>query len=179
EFRNPYICTIANLLSKRGLTLIMVQRIPHAQKLYELLKHTDNRVRMISGETSTYSEREEVIEMMRREELDIVICTDVIQKGIDIKPVQNVILAGGGKAYCAQYQRIGRGSRPFGDGILNIVTFIDNDCSARKYLRGHSLQMKRMLSENKEFNIKTFGHQEFLDKLGRGDVFAQKKLGDY
>lgn len=104
HYRNERIAEIANSVS--GQTLILIKRIDHGEALKELIPDSV----FLSGE-NTSNERDEVVEKFEKGEDFTLIASTIFDEGVDIKNVNNVIIAAGGASYIKILQRIGRGMR--------------------------------------------------------------------
>ncbi len=147
EERNEIIANLAeHFLEQKRKILILVKQIAHGKTL-EL---------MIPGSTFLYGatskkKREEHLELMRNGEARITIASVIFDEGIDCKPLDTLILAGGGKSPTRALQRIGRILRLYeGKTDAIAVDFMDN-C---KYLQGHSKKREKMYRSEDEFIIK-------------------------
>ena len=131
--RNDTIIRLAQALRKTGPTLILVERIEHGQRLARELD-----VPFMSGSTSG-SERVDKWEDMRQGRLDCVVASVIADEGLDIPNIENLILAGGGRAPHRQIQRIGRGMRKVaGKDRLTVIDFAD-----RGYYLGRQANSRR------------------------------------
>jgi superfamily II DNA or RNA helicase len=88
---------------------------------------------------------------MKRGEHQITISSVIFDEGIDVKPLDTLILAGSGKSSTRALQRIGRILRPYpGKNDAIAVDFIDH-C---KYLKKHSQARLKIYETEREFVIK-------------------------
>lgn len=180
EYRNTLICSIANILVKDGLVLILTDRIEHTYKLDELLKYTDINYEIQTGKYSTEKHRSEVIDKMKGDKLQLVISTTgIIGEGIDIPNIKTLILAGAGKALVLKTQQVGRALRLFSDNKVKIISFINHDLSSRRYLYAHSKEFLKMMRENNEYIIKIMSPDEFNEKIGDEVIDVQKRLMEW
>jgi len=87
---------------------------------------------------------------MRQGLPQITIASVIFDEGIDCKPLDTLILAGGGKSPTRALQRIGRILRPYPNKREAIaVDFMDN-C---KYMQSHSSKRASIYETEEEFNI--------------------------
>ena len=87
---------------------------------------------------------------MRKGEPQITISSVIFDEGIDVKPLDTLILAGAGKSSTRALQRIGRILRPYKDKKNAIaVDFMDN-C---KYMQAHSKKRLNIYKTEEEFEI--------------------------
>jgi superfamily II DNA or RNA helicase len=92
---------------------------------------------VVSGQSSSKKVTRS-FERLRRGDLQCVITTKIADEGIDIPSVNLLFLVGGGKAYVAAVQRIGRGlRRKEGDGELVVRDYFTN---GNKYTERHDRQ---------------------------------------
>lgn len=111
---------------------------------------------MIPGSTFLYGKtskkkRKEHLALMRENRSRITIASVIFDEGIDCKPLDTLILAGGGKSPTRALQRIGRILRLFkGKTDAIVVDFMDN-C---QYLQSHSKKREKIYKSEDEFIIK-------------------------
>ena len=87
---------------------------------------------------------------MRKGEPQITIASVIFDEGIDVRPLDTLILAGGGKSPTRALQRIGRILRPYeGKKDAIAVDFMDN-C---KYMQSHSKRRLSIYKTEEEFKI--------------------------
>ena len=87
---------------------------------------------------------------MREGKPQITISSVIFDEGIDVRPLDTLILAGGGKSSTRALQRIGRILRPCENKSEAIaVDFMDN-C---KYMQAHSSKRANIYKTEEEFNI--------------------------
>jgi superfamily II DNA or RNA helicase len=152
--------------------LMLVQRLEHGENLRERLvdhlgetsssvtvKHPktgrDQLVRVkniefLSGEDGALR-RKAVIKAVKEGKCDILIGTTIADEGLDIPPLDCLILCGGGKSSTRAYQRIGRVLRTSEDKERAIVfDFVDYT----PMLRRHSRVREKLYREEEEWEIK-------------------------
>lgn len=148
--RNQYIVNIAKSLYEEGRNiLILCQRIEHGELLESLLPMSI----FLHGSHSS-QERTKHINKMREGGAGVTISSVIFDEGVDCKPLDALILAGGGKSRTRALQRIGRVIRPFeGNGKKKedavVIDFMDN-C---KYLRKHSKERRKIYNTEPLFNV--------------------------
>lgn len=127
KFRNQEIGNITNrLLSEGRKVLIFTSRIEHGLILKEIIG--------CDFVHSTNPNRRKIIEDYRTGKTKCLISTSLLQEGIDIPPIDALILAGPQKSLIATIQKIGRSLRPFnGKKDCIIIDFKDS----AKYLSTH------------------------------------------
>lgn len=146
EVRNNIIVTMANRFYKSGRKiLILVKQIAHGKLLEKLIPDSI----FMHGSTGK-KKRQKHLDIMRKGLSQITIASVIFDEGIDCKPLDTLILAGGGKSPTRALQRIGRILRPYEGKIDAIaVDFMDN-C---KYMQAHSLRRARIYETEEEFDI--------------------------
>ncbi len=149
---NGIIANIANAYIENGrLVLILVQQINHGKRLEELIPDSQ----FLSGQ-SPKKKREAGIKNLRNKYISCIISTTIFDEGIDIKPLDTVILAGGGKSRTRAMQRIGRIIRPFeGKEKATAIDF----CIHQKYLKAHSVEREKMYRTEPEYMIEDIDPQ--------------------
>jgi superfamily II DNA or RNA helicase/intein/homing endonuclease len=146
EKRNAQIVTIANRFYNSGRKiLILVKQISHGKLLEKLIPNST----FLYGGTGK-KKREKHLEIMKKGLPQITIASVIFDEGIDCKPLDTIILAGGGKSSTRALQRIGRILRPYPNKHEAIaVDFMDN-C---KYMQGHSSKRAQIYRTEEEFDI--------------------------
>lgn len=114
-------------------TMVMCERVPQVFYLYGRMKDKF-RVRYLHG-GHTEKERQAVLALYERGEIDVLIVSTIFDEGIDAKNVGAVALAGGGSAIAGQTQRIGRGVRKKADNWVPV--WVPLDC-LNKFTEDHS-----------------------------------------
>lgn len=145
--RNDIIADLAEyFLEKKRKILILVKQIEHGKILEEIIPGST----FLYGKTSK-KKRKEHLALMRENKPRITIASVIFDEGIDCKPLDTLILAGGGKSPTRALQRIGRILRLFeGKTDAIAVDFMDN-C---QYLQSHSKKREKIYKSEDEFIIK-------------------------
>lgn len=100
--------------------LLYVTRVSHAKDWFQrLCGRGFRRIRQVHGETSTH-ERQEVLDLWRIGQLDLVVATSAFGLGIDYPHVRSVIHACIPETLDRFYQEVGRGGRD-GRKCLSLV----------------------------------------------------------
>lgn len=143
EDRNELICDmVQNLVAEKKSTLVLVKQVEHGLKLQHMLAVRGVKVPLVCGVEER--NRELIQSFNDREEL-CLIGTSVIGEGVDTRPTEFVILAGGGKSKPAFMQQLGRGFRRFpGKDQCNIVMFNDN---SHHWLLNHFKECTKILKQ--------------------------------
>lgn len=153
--RNTMIANLADQMTKSGRqTLILVKQIDHGTTLESMIPGSF----FINGSHSG-KQREEWLEKMRNREAKVTIATSIFDEGVDVKPLDGLILAGSGKSQTRALQRIGRVIRSYQDPVTGvaktdafIVDFVDNT----RYLKSHSDKRRAIYKSEPEFIIKDY-----------------------
>jgi len=151
--RNLMISSIAQKMVDAGRqVLILIKIIEHGQTLEAMIPNSF----FVNGSHSA-TVRSEWLDKMRRREAPITIATSIFDEGVDVKPLDGLILGGSGKSQTRALQRIGRVIRTYSDPNIGyvkqdafVVDFHDN----MKYMLSHSRQRRRIYSTESEFIIK-------------------------
>jgi superfamily II DNA or RNA helicase len=80
----------------------------------------------------------------------IVIASTIFDEGIDVRPLDALILAGAGKSSTRALQRIGRVIRSYQNKQDAIVIDFFDDV---KYLRAHSKRREKLYKSESEFKV--------------------------
>ena len=151
--RNLVIANVARKMGDAGRNvLVLVKIIDHGQRLETMIPGSF----FINGSHSS-SIREKWLEKMRRREAPVTIATSIFDEGVDVKPLDGLILAGSGKSCTRALQRVGRVLRNFSDEMSGyvkkdafVVDFQDN----MKYMLGHSRKRRKIYETEPRFVIK-------------------------
>ena len=156
EQYNKSIASIANkYIEKERMVLALVQQIKHGKELAEMI----DGAKFLSG-NSTKKDREDSINKLRQKKIRCIVSTSIFDEGIDVKPLDTVLLAGQGMSKVRAMQRIGRILRPFTDPETNKVKTTATAVDFRlhcKYLKKHAEQREAMYKTEEEFNIEHIG----------------------
>ena len=147
ELRNNWIRDMAIVLQKDNRnTLILCKQIKHGKILESLIPNSF----FIHGSHSK-KKRLEHLEKMRNQEAKTTISSVIFDEGIDVRPLDSLILAGSGESQTRALQRIGRILRTYKNKKNAIVVDFFDNC---KYLRNHSETRRKIYSTESEFVIK-------------------------
>lgn len=145
--RNNIIANIASRMYDEGrLPLVLVKHIDHGKALQKMIPGSE----FLHGSLSK-KVREEHIRAMRRRETGVTIATSIFDEGVDVKPLDTVLLAGSGKSATRALQRIGRILRPF-PGKEKAIAIDFND--EAKYLKEHAERRRKIYETEPRFDIK-------------------------
>ncbi len=143
---NTIVSNIANSYIKNGrLVLVLVQQIKHGKILSGLIPGSI----YLSGE-SPKKKRQENIKKLRNREISCIVSTVIFDEGIDVRPLDTLLLAGQGKSKVRAMQRVGRILRLFpGKTVATAIDFRIH----QKYLLEHSISREKMYRTEEEFDI--------------------------
>lgn len=132
--RNIKVLQTIKELNEEGLsTVTYVQKINHIENLLLLADRMNIPLQEVQGSTSG-EDRGFIKENLHKKKIMNVVSTIVWREGINVKSLNAIILAGGGKNEKDLIQAVGRGARKDkGKDEFVIVDFIDNS----KYLSQH------------------------------------------
>lgn len=148
--RNMQMVKIAIDGKKRGLTtMILVQRTDHGDGLANLMKASGLKAAFIRGEDSQ-DVRQAALDALAAGKLDVLIGTTILDVGVDVPSVGQVILGGGGKAEVAVRQRIGRGLRAKKKGPNVCFVFLFDD-PWNNHTFSHSKECRRIITDTPGF----------------------------
>ena len=153
--RNKIIANVARDLIRQGRKiLIFVSRIEHGHILKELIN--------CDFVYSKHPDRREIIDNYRSGKINCLISTSLLQEGIDIPPIDALILAGPQRSLIATVQKIGRSLRPFTNKKdCIIVDFQDN----AKYLIKHFERRYKYYKTEKSMEISSVVDGELYARL--------------
>ena len=155
EERNVLIANIAkNMVDNNRHVLILVRHIEHGELLESLIPNSF----FVNG-THGHKARADHIDGMRKKEIPVTIATSIFDEGVDVKPLDGLILAGSGKSQTRALQRIGRVIRTFEDpstGFVKKDAFIVDFYDHMKYMLSHSKARRRIYETEPELVIRDF-----------------------
>jgi superfamily II DNA or RNA helicase len=161
EFRNAVLIETAKEYVNEGRkVLIFVSRISHGKELARIAGH--------DFVYSSHPDRRKLINEFKNGELKCLISTSILNEGVDIPPINALILAAPQKSLIATVQKVGRALRPYENKKDCIVVDTYDNC---KYLSkasqrriGFYLKEPEFIME-KSIDTSTYG-QEKLDEWG-------------
>ena len=149
------------ILSKDTRLLVLTgNSVPLAEKIYEELEALSRTLTrqlgfkpfvMING-TMNSKKVSKAFNDLRKGNVRCVITTKLADEGIDVPDINLLYLVGGGKAYVATVQRIGRGLRPKETGEELLV--VDYFTRGNKYLEKHDRK-----------RLKTYEDENFFKEI--------------
>ena len=164
--RNNMVAEIAAKTDQK--TLVLFKDVEKGQGEYikdKIESLCDKTVVFISGQSK--EDRMEIIEKLEKGEIDVIIATNIMNEGVNIKSIGLVVIASGGKSSAETLQKIGRATRVVRDQDGNlvkdkaiVVDFMDLE---NKFTKSHSTQ-RRSLYEREGFKeIQEVDFKEFLE----------------
>lgn len=163
--------------------LILVEEINHGKKLDDALWNDVDGAfiphQFIHGSESS-STRAKAIEEFDKREIPVLICSRILDQGVDTNAIDALVLGGSRKSKIKTMQRLGRGLR----GERLIVVEFANYC--HKYLLEHSLKRLKDYTLEECFPIHTYKEgtdkneliQRLWDKQGeRRAAMREKEQG--
>ena len=146
EYYNGVLANIANAyIEQDRLVLCLVQQITHGKILESMIRGS----MFLSGKSSK-KKRLESIQKLREKNIRCIVSTSIFDEGIDVKPLDTLVLAGQGKSKVRAMQRVGRTLRPF-ENKPN-PTVID-PVLHQKYLKKHGIERIKMYRTEPAFCI--------------------------
>lgn len=167
DARNNFIKNLT--LSRKGNTLVLFQMVErHGQILYDLINSEERKVFFIHGGVKA-EEREDVREMVEREENAIIIASyGTFSTGINIRNLHNIIFASPSKSRIRNLQSIGRGLRKSETKQSITLYDIADDLSYKSY---HNTTLKHFA-----VRVKMYNEEEFAYKIYKIRIDNDKKL---
>lgn len=111
DLRNAEITKWAKWGADKNLPiLILVNRVEHGNIIKKNLTNIGLKCNFIRGEDNDEI-RKDNLDMLARGDIQVLIGTNILDVGVDVPSIGEVILASGGKAEVQLRQRIGRGLR--------------------------------------------------------------------
>lgn len=143
---NQMVANIANAYIQEGRTvLVLFHQIKHGKLLASLIPGSE----FLSG-SSSKKNREEKIQELRDKKISCICASTILDEGVDVRVLDTLILAGGGKSKTRALQRIGRILRPFpGKTTATAIDFRIH----QKYLDKHSIAREKIYKTEPEFEI--------------------------
>lgn len=151
EFRNNLIKQVASKLE--GNTLVLVNHLEHSKLIVDCLENIDKTILCVKGEVEV-EEREKIKQQI--EQSNNVVCvamSSIFSTGVNIKNINNIILAAGGKSFVRIVQSVGRGLRLHENKTkLKIIDI----CDRLNYSQEHAAERMSIYREEKiPFKIKS------------------------
>lgn len=140
---------VQDMYNDHRTILVLVKQIKHGKMLMKSIKDRGIPCQFLSGKDSS-TVRYQTINDMRNRSLPCLVATTIADEGLDIKPIDGMILAGRGKSSTRALQRVGRALRPYDKMDPLIIDYYDQV----KFLEGHAQKRITMYRTEPEFTIK-------------------------
>jgi len=170
---NALVATTANNYINQGRSvLILVQQINHGESLAKMIPGA----LFVCGD-SPKKERTAALKMLHSRKIKCIVSTSIFDEGVDIRSLDTLLMAGGGKAKTRALQRVGRVLRIF-DGKKDAIV-IDFSIHV-EYLLGHAKEREKIYRTEPLFNIEHIPNKndppEVWENLGFSNHKTQKLL---
>ena len=142
--RNAAITFLAEKLSRSGPTVVLCEQLDHGYRIADAC-----HAPFVSGGIAP-SRRQGFYEAFKRQELPLLVISKIADEALDLPNIQNLILAGGGRAAHRQIQRIGRGLRA-STGKQTVSVFDWEDYG--KYIGSHYRRRRRAYDAEAGYNV--------------------------
>ena len=142
EKRNRWLASICDVYQRRGSQVLVITSIreSHGRSLQKMISNSV----FVSGKSAKYH-REQALKNFKEKQFGVLIGTSVYDEVINLPDVRCVIMAGGGKAHNAVYQRIGRGLRT-AEGKSHVDIIVPWDSHSSVLLR-HSIRVLELIKK--------------------------------
>ncbi len=155
---NNHVAETVNHLVNRGLSvLVLVQQYKQGDYLKKLIPNSE----FITGKLSS-EKRLQYINDLRAGKITLI-ATSLMDEGADVRGLDSVVMAGGGKSVTRISQRIGRCLRKDKKAIKvkekSIVIVYEHSA---KYLDKHAKKIRSILKKEPEFVIINSNGQNFI-----------------
>jgi superfamily II DNA or RNA helicase len=151
DYYNGCIANIANAyIGNERLVLVLVQQIDHGKELAHMIKGAQ----FLSGK-STKLKRRKSLRQLRKKQISCIVSTTIFDEGIDVRPLDTVILAGQGKSQVRAMQRVGRICRPFthSNGMVKTAATAIDPVIHDRYLFDHAVTREKMYHTEPAYRI--------------------------
>lgn len=151
DYRNQVVRrTAKDLVALGRKILVIVTEVEHGKRILAELKKHGMKAEFVAGKDD-YRQRTIALKELAKGKLDIIVCTNIFDEGIDVHEIDTIILAAGTKSAPALFQRTGRAVRKKEDGgYALIVDFIDRQ---HPKLYDHSVRRYNLIKREKGFTI--------------------------
>jgi len=147
SLRNTYIANIAQTMRDNGkIILILCRQIAHGKLLNSMIPDS-----MFLHGSHSAKKRKAHLDRMRNREASVTIASEILDEGVDIRPLDTLILAGSGKSKTRALQRVGRTLRPYPGKKDALIIDFEDHC---KHLLTHSRRRRQIYETEPEFDIK-------------------------
>jgi superfamily II DNA or RNA helicase len=149
--RNNIIATLAQNMANDGRSvLILCKQIAHGKLLEKLIPDS----KFLHG-THSAKKRKAHLDLMRSGEANITIASTIFDEGVDCRPLDGLILAGGGKSPTRALQRVGRVLRPYTypNGRIKEQAMVIDFMDICKYMEDHSKKRLKIYKSEPAFDV--------------------------
>lgn len=138
------------LVEMEKKTLVIVHEVTHGKILEKVMRDMGINAEYIDGR-NTFTERERALKKLSSGRLDVIICTNIFDEGVDAGEIGAVVLAAGCKSAPALFQRTGRAvRRKEENNFAIIIDFIDKH---HPKLLEHSMERYELIRNESGFTI--------------------------
>lgn len=118
--RNEVVCSVVERYSSQGGVLVIVDLVQHGETLSRLLGCSLMWANSVG--------KDQLWEDFKSGKVPVMVCSPLLDEGMDAVGIKAVVLAGGGKSRRQLLQRIGRGMRKAkGKYFVRVVDFYDSE----------------------------------------------------
>ncbi len=142
--RNRIIMEICQQeIEKKHSIIVYIIRLDHGERLLEMAQLLGIQAVFVRGETSV-AEKEKIRKALEAKEIMLVIASVTWSEGINIRSLNTIFIAGGGKSEKDLIQKVGRGLRRTDEKFeATIYVMLDNG----KYLSQHCVEQLKIFVE--------------------------------
>jgi superfamily II DNA or RNA helicase len=137
-----------SILSEGREVMVLVKQIKHGEILKGMLRSEGVQCEFLSGKDGS-DVRYRAINDMRSRKLKCLIATTIADEGLDIRPLDGLILAGRGKSSVRALQRVGRTLRPYDKLNPKIIDYYDRV----RFLEAHTCRRMQIYATEPKFNL--------------------------
>jgi superfamily II DNA or RNA helicase len=166
--RNQILINSTKMLLEMGRKpLLLFREHRHGEMLRDMLP-PDIRYRYVTGKVKS-AERKEIRQDFLNGDVDLILASTVYDQGIDLPPLDALVLAAGGKSTAKALQRVGRVIRSFKDGGKKDAIIVDTFDQA-KHARKHSYGRYLIYETEEAFKFKIPSNfQSYIKRMSRYD----------
>lgn len=149
--RDPYECVETFIKLKRPyLLMIFTNTQVETKKLYDYLSGRKYQCGILSGELES-RERKAMLRRINNDEFQIVVCTDIASRGLDILNVTDVLSIDLPNNLEFYYHRAGRSGRNYKEGNSYVFYNLDD-----------TKKVKKIIDSGVKFNYLKFNNDELI-----------------
>lgn len=164
KVRNEILITATLKLIELGRKpLILFREHKHGKILRDMLP-PHIKYRYVTGKVDP-EERRRIREEFKSGDVQLILASTVYDQGVDLPPLDALILAGGGKSTAKALQRVGRVIRGFKEGGKKDAIVVDTFDQAN-HARKHSFLRWQIYKTEEEFLFKTTpGFDSYIKRM--------------